>query len=518
MVVTGGQAQADTIYTWKNSAANSNWNDPANWDANGVPVDAATSRVVIQTGGVTPVVPGAGIILGSTAYPNQALTFTGTGSFTLTGGAISVSSPANAYATVSNNSGQAQIVNNNFVVASTNVSFGNIGAGSLTINGDIVAGGAATGRLTLESFGTGTTTFNGVISNVTTGTVLISGDVAAPIVMNGANSFTTSPEIRVGTVKVGGDVLPNVDGPLGHSGGGIYFGNVTPGPGTASLLTNGAYTIGVNSAISSTTNNTIFGGATADVSTISGNITGATAGGAAPRITMTAATGGQVNFSGSFIRKVGQTGTNDSLTKTGLGIVNLTGNASTYQGGTFVTQGTLLVNNTTGSGTGTGAVSVDNIATLGGSGFISGPVTVNGTLAPGNSPGTLTINNVLVLAGNANFELATDTSFDKVVGVTNITFGGVLNVTHYNGGPAYAGGQVYDLFDWSGTSAGAFTSVNLPALPVGLVWKTFDTQPFDYATGQIVVETVIPEPATLGLMTLGGAMIAFRGRGRSTLH
>ncbi|MFA7235555.1 MAG: autotransporter-associated beta strand repeat-containing protein [Phycisphaeraceae bacterium] len=513
MVVTGGQTQAaDITYTWKNSAANSNWNDPANWDANGVPVDATTSRIEIQTGGVAPVVPVGGIVIGANAYPAPALKFTGTGSFTLTGGAISVSSPSYAYTTVNNASGRAQTINNNFVVSSTNVSFGNVGAGSLTINGDIDAGGAATGRLTLEAFGTGSSIFNGVISNVggAGAVVLLTGDVAAPIVMNGANSYTTQTEIRQGMVLVGADVAPGVNGPLGNYSGGIYFGNVPAGVATASLLTNGAYTISVNSAISSTTNNTIFGGATADVSTISGNITGETAAAAAPRITMTAVAGGQVNFSGSFIRKAGQTGTNDSLTKTGLGIVNMTGNASTYQGGTFVTQGTLLVNNTTGSGTGTGSVSVDNGATLGGSGLISGPVTVSagGILAPGNSAGTLTISNILVLAGNADFELAADTSFDKVVGVTDITFGGVLNVVNYNGGPAYAAGQVYDLFDWSGTPAGAFTAVNLPALPVGLVWKTFDTQPFDYATGQIVVE--IPEPATLGLLALGGLMMANR--------
>src|SRR5207249_201128 len=80
--------------------------------------------------------------------------------------------------------------------------------------------------------------------------------------------------------------------------------------------------------------------------------------------------------------------------KTGLGALRLS-NASTYAGGTTVSAGKLLVNNTTGSGTGTGALTV-NAGTLGGTGVIAGPVTLNaaGTLSPGadSAIGTLTFN------------------------------------------------------------------------------------------------------------------------------
>ena len=64
--------------------------------------------------------------------------------------------------------------------------------------------------------------------------------------------------------------------------------------------------------------------------------------------------------------------------------MTLTG-TNTYSGGTTVSAGTLLVNNTTGSGTGTGAVTVGSGGTLGGSGKVTGATTLNsgGTIAPG---------------------------------------------------------------------------------------------------------------------------------------
>lgn len=92
-----------------------------------------------------------------------------------------------------------------------------------------------------------------------------------------------------------------------------------------------------------------------------------------------------------------------AVNKTGSGTWSLNG-ANTYSGGTTVNNGTLLVNNTTGSGTGTGAVTVNSGSTFGGNGSISGLITINsgGTVAPGDSPGLLTINNDIVFSSGAN--------------------------------------------------------------------------------------------------------------------
>ena len=86
------------------------------------------------------------------------------------------------------------------------------------------------------------------------------------------------------------------------------------------------------------------------------------------------------------------TGTH-GLTKTGNETATLT-SPNSYSGGTAVTAGTLLVNNTQGSGTGADTVQVRRTsgATLGGTGRIGSGVNVEGTLAPGDAnPGTLEV-------------------------------------------------------------------------------------------------------------------------------
>ena len=99
-----------------------------------------------------------------------------------------------------------------------------------------------------------------------------------------------------------------------------------------------------------------------------------------------------------------------SLNKIGTGILTLSG-ANTYTGGTILTGGGLVISNATGSGTGTGNVTVQ-AGKLGGSGIIAGATTI-GTgsgagafLAPAvetNVRATLTIQSTLTFNADATY-------------------------------------------------------------------------------------------------------------------
>ena len=177
--------------------------------------------------------------------------------------------------------------------------------------------------------------------------------------------------------------------------------------------------------------------------------------------------GANTEFDG--IIKDGTVGT-VSLTKTGAGTLTLT-NANTYSGGTIVSGGTLLVNNSGGSATGSGTVTVAGGGTLGGNGIISGAVTVNsgGTLTPGNPLGTLTIANSLTLSSGSACIMAVSHNGhtnDQIVS-SSVSYGGTLTViTNAGDGPLVAG-DTFQLFN-SGTYGGGFQRDQSAGLESGI--------------------------------------------------
>jgi autotransporter-associated beta strand protein len=132
-------------------------------------------------------------------------------------------------------------------------------------------------------------------------------------------------------------------------------------------------------------------------------------------------------FSGVIREEGGFTGNNGTITKIGTGTLTLEG-ASTYDGGTTVSDGVLKVNNATGSATGTGPVQVD-AGTLGGKGIIAGAVTVgtgSGTgafLQPGRGASTaitLTLQNTLTFKSDGTYIWKLNTKKAKADQVTAI--------------------------------------------------------------------------------------------------
>jgi autotransporter-associated beta strand protein len=117
-------------------------------------------------------------------------------------------------------------------------------------------------------------------------------------------------------------------------------------------------------------------------------------------------------------------GMGSGIIKDGSGTLTLTG-SNAYSGGTTVNGGTLLVNNTIGSGTGDGNVTVNGAGTtLGGTGIISESVTVNAgaNIAPGNGGHTTSVLTVgaVTLAPGANFLVdingtSAGTGYDRLI-------------------------------------------------------------------------------------------------------
>ena len=209
------------------------------------------------------------------------------------------------------------------------------------------------------------------------------------------------------------------------------------------------------------------------------------------------------------------------LTKSGAGRLTLNG-SNTYAGATTVTAGSLFVD----GGQANGAVQVDAGGTLGGSGVIGGAATIDGVLSPGNSPGVLTVGG-LVLAGSSTsiFEidgLVRGTQYDglDITGGSGPTYGGTLSLVFGNAS-AFGNTEVFNLFDFTGASAGGFSSVTSTGFYGGTwsgasgLWTLQSggqTLTFSESTGDI---SVVPEPAILGLVGIGMAAAAWARRSRA---
>jgi len=598
-VTTAAGTAGPATPTWTGTGAPNNlWTTTGNWDGAAIP--GFSSDVLIDNNTVTTTnldddFDIDSLTVGANATSSrtiaQGTTPTGsTGMLTIeatSGTGITVATPASGAPThtISADIGLAKdqtwTVNTNaqLTVSGTISDFGV--ARSLTKDGD--------GTLTFNSASNvaylgGTVVNGGTLINGTAGAVSGALTVNAGGVVETATSYQSSNTSTLPqTININGGEFRNTRSSNGNTDFYVKSIDMTGGSLTATGATPNFYsffnTYGNDLPINTHASSTV---ATISAAIASRNITG---------ITFTTEQGtvpGGVDLlvSGPLFGESRNGNINWGITKAGPGVMAITSNNDVYggvvsyvfntgggdqdgygyTGGTTVNAGTLLVNNTAGSGTGSGAVTVASGATLGGSGAIGGTVNVltGGTLAPGASVGTLTVNNDLTFAdGGNNWVAELFGAGDRVDVAGTLTLGDntALEFPFDAANPFQAGSYTLASYD---TLAGTFSSVtslglysigvdygtgtsdaitievlaglvlgdanldrNTDALDyvvvsnhynIGSTWADGDVNgdgavdALDYVVISNNYGSHTPEPATLAILAMGGAWLAFRRR------
>jgi autotransporter-associated beta strand protein len=336
------------------------------------------------------------------------------------------------------------------------------------------------------------------------GTYSIYVDGVAQPLSPGNNSFANSDigtmvRLGVSTNNVAGDGAVNFNGLLDS----VQFYNQALSAAQLGALYNGGSSLGT---LPTSTNVTIAAGATLDVNGAVQQI-GSLTGAAASLVTLG---NGRliVNSSASTQFSGALSGAGGTLVKQGTGTLTLAATTS-HTGGTQINGGTLRVN-----GTVAGAVAVNSGGTLQGGGNIAGPVTIasGGILAPGGSAGALTVGSLILNSGSqTQIELGgilRGNQYDFVFTNSDLTFGGVLNVSLINGFVPSLG-DTFDMFDW-GSKTSTFADVILPTLSDAFAWDISKL----YVNGELSVAAV-PEPAGFGMAAVAALfVICFRTKAR----
>jgi len=374
----------------------------------------------------------------------------------------------------------------------------NNGSGTLSFTAanlnTAVATNTSTRTLTLGGSNTGNNQIQGTIQDNNTagnGRIALTKSGIGTWVLSGSNSYTGSTAVQAGTL------IAETSSPSGGSGA---FGNATSeinlgvasSNSDAGILTGGAVTIG--RTIRLLTNNTTdagtrvltLGGNTAANSEFSGSIILGTASQAGRGVTLTAANGGQVTFSGVIQNPSGMDATTYTVTKSGAGTVILS-NTNTYTGSTTVSEGTLALgaNNVLP----TTAVTIGN-ATLDAATFDD---TV-GTLDPSGSA-------VINLGSGANLAFAASNAVDWTGGALNIT-GTFVPGNGANPGVSTNPGSLRFGTSNAGLSVGQLSQITASG------WTNFGLDAYGFLTADPTGSgspeiSVDPTAAAFGNVTLG---------------
>jgi fibronectin-binding autotransporter adhesin len=325
---------------------------------------------------------GAGgvIIGGATVSTSQAGAF-GTGALSLTSGSLSSSisssssNPiANAYTlggafTFPSGSAHVYLSGAGTVSGTPTITLSD-SPGSATGSGTNLTGGVTlTSNLTFTGTGNATVS-SAIVEDATARSLTLDGNYSGTLFLSEANSFSGGLFLNGGTASISSTFNA--------------LGAVPASPGTA--VTINSATLAFTTSLTGNNANRQFAlGSAADGSTNGGTFSvSSTSTVDINSVVRNAATGSGVGF----------------LVKAGSGTLLLScAGGNSYSGGTTITAGLLLANNTSNSATGSGAVAIYNTGALGGTGFVSGAVSVgstsfttsNGTITGGGGTSTASL-------------------------------------------------------------------------------------------------------------------------------
>jgi len=544
-----GHSADAASYTWRGSAGSTDWATTGNWSS--LPATSTATFLFFTSSNASSSNTLTNTLTSSTFQIGNITFEAGAPAYTMTGSTFRLIAATDPTTFIANNSSNTQTFNNlinmgrgvtvtgasvtlndlNVFNASriltNNVSAGNIltlgsisladtaaartltisGSGNTVFSGTIANNLAAPGNLSFNSTHTGTATLNAAstytgATTLSGGSFILGNDAAfstSTLAMNGVSTSASAARVLANTTTLGAANTFTGTNNIEFSGlvtanGNRTINNLISGPGVLTF----SNTLALSSSASE--NLVTFNGS--GTTAITGVITNGTGGATAASLTYSSVSAGTLILSGS----------------------------NTYGGTTTISAGTMLVQNTAGSATGSGAVTLTDGAILGGNGTIAGTLAANGNLTPGiagDATVTLNLNGSVTMSATANTTFDIDGlaagAFDVIANDGDaITFDGDL-VFDLTG--SYSTGNSWTAFSgFSSYSAGTFDTVTLTGSysgslvltgdlwqgPVGgLVWK------FDESTG---VLSVVPEPASLGLLGMGLTALWWRSRSRRNQH
>lgn len=481
LLFTAPSASGQT-FIWSGAGGDSNWHTDPNWSTGSSPYTAANPPDIVLGSGPS----------NRTTTLNQSLAIN---SLTVSAAGYTIGVSNSAVLTLGNPS----VAGSGTVNVSANVS------SSIAAPVSLVAPAGSNQFFTVNSSGSFTVT--GAISG-SSGSILNKQGLGDLILNANSAGFTGPITVNAGTLRIGnGNALGSNTG-------------VTTVAVNASLDLNGQTVAGEPLSLSGTGT-----GVTAALAN-----TAATAASNAGTITLNA--NSSIGGAGAIVLsgQISDVGAGQSLTKVGAGPLTLgSAGGNTYRGDTFVSAGPLIVNNTSGSGTGTGQVRV-NGGQLAGTGSMTGAVTVSsGARLRGGDPTAplgpanrvLTANGGVTVNGGSTVQVAFAGSGGGVSDPTLVQFTNGFNVgtgpapvtalnqllvnVSLDSGPALTALQPVSLTLASGT--GGFTLNGTPApstIDPTLYTATFN---FDVVPGSVGLTTSgtsltlgftpVPEPSSL---------------------